>query len=298
MKKYPLSFFFCVVNTVNSNPYISKLPSKSYSYFTSPSARLFSSSAPSCLAFTSSIIFRSSSSALPRKLFTASRTIIMSSQAATQMDPSQYHLVVDPFCHRQFSEKEGSKDYSGTVLNISIKEFEQIVNSRFDPSNLQPGYAPFCKHIFLHNDFTDARVNVLPITKDNEHCLRSKYEARNEKELPVLTRYFSRELLEKNAGNDSKDIFPVAKYLDLILYSREQINKENEAMGKSNDGESTAPWGIVSIKAQDIDRELPMTPITAMRNALGKEEGGSGVPIDREKYMEAYHYWKDHATVA
>jgi hypothetical protein len=22
------------------------------------------------------------------------------------------------------------------------------------------------------------------------------------------------------------------------------------------------------------------------------------VPIDREKYMEAYQYWKDHATVA
>lgn len=67
-------------------------------------------------------------------------------------------------------------------------------------------------------------------------------------------------------------------------------------MDKSPDGE-TAPWGIVSIKAQDIDRELPMTPITAMRNALGKEEGGSGVPIDRVKYMEAFEYWKDHATV-
>ncbi|KAL3790750.1 hypothetical protein HJC23_010029 [Cyclotella cryptica] len=69
-------------------------------------------------------------------------------------------------------------------------------------------------------------------------------------------------------------------------------------MGKSNDGESTVPWGILSIKAQDIDRKLPMIPTTAVQNALGKEEGGSGVPIDREKYMEAYHYWKDHATVA
>lgn len=114
----------------------------------------------------------------------------------------------------------------------------------------------------------------------------------------MLTRYFSRELLEKNAcGADVNDIFPVAKYLDLILYSREQINKENEAMGNSDGGEVTAPWGIVSIKAQDIDTELPMTPITAMRNALGKEEGGSGVPIDREKYMAAFEYWRDHATV-
>lgn len=179
--------------------------------------------------------------------------------------------------------------------NIPIQKFEEIANQRFDASNLQDGYAPFCKHIFLKNDFTDARVNVLPITKDNEHCLRSKYEARNDKELPVLTRYFSRELLEQNKLDDD-EVFPVAKYLDLILYSREQINKENQAMGKSSDGE-TAPWGIVSIKAQDIDRELPMTPITAMRNALGKEDGGSGVPIDRVKYKEAFEYWKDHATV-
>ena len=59
----------------------------------------------------------------------------------------------------------------------------------------------------------------------------------------------------------------MAKYIDLILYSREQINKENAAMGKKSEEESkeTAPWGIVSIKAQDVDHELPMTPITAMR---------------------------------
>lgn len=120
--------------------------------------------------------------------------------------------------------------------------------------------------------------------------------------MPVLSRYFVRELLEENAregGGDVKDVFPVAKYIDLILYSREQIVKENAAMGKDTDGgkEETAPWGIVSIKAQDVDHELPMTPITAMRNALGKEEGGSGVPLDRDSYMAAFEYWKDHATV-
>jgi hypothetical protein len=206
---------------------------------------------------------------------------------------TQNQLVVDPFCFRQFAEMESSKGYSGTVFNISIQQFEEIVNSRFDPTNLQDGYAPFCKHIFLKNDFTDARLNVLPITKENEHCLRTKYEARNEKELPVLTRYFVRELLEEMSSQE----FPIAKYLDLILYSREQIEKENEAMGQSASSGEKAPWGIVSIKAQDVEGELPMTPMTVMRNALGKEEGGSGVPLDREKYMEAFEYWKDHATV-
>ena len=198
----------------------------------------------------------------------------------------------DPFCFRQFAEHEASKEYKGTVFNMSVEEFEAIVNSRYDEANLKDGYAPFCKHIFLKNDIApDAKSNILPITKENEHLLRSKYEARNDKELPVLTRWFPSELV-------GDDMLPTAEYLDLILYSRDQINKENESMGKPGREGETAPWGIVSIKAQGVDYELPMTPITAMRNALGKEHGGSGVEIDRDAYMEAYNFWKDHATVS
>ena len=89
---------------------------------------------------------------------------------------------------------------------------------------------------------------------------------------------------------------PVAKYLDVILYSREQIQKETAAMGKDEDGE-TAPWGIISIKAQDVDYELPMQPITMMRNALGAEEGGSGVGLDRAKYTESVEFWSKHAPI-
>ena len=69
-------------------------------------------------------------------------------------------------------------------------------------------------------------------------------------------------------------------------------------MNKGKDTSEPAPWGIVSIKAQDVDYELPMNPITIMRNSLGKEEGGSGVPIDREVYMAAYTYWNDNASVS
>lgn len=202
------------------------------------------------------------------------------------------NLVVDPFCARQFSESESSKSYLGTVFDVSIAHFENIVNQRYREENLVDGYAPFCKHIFIENDFTNATVNILEITPENEKHIRSRYEARNEKELPVLTRFFPRELVVSD-----DDPLPVAKYLDLILYSRDQINKENDAMGKEANLESS-PWGIVSIKAQNIDYEIPMTPITAMRNALGKEEGGSGVPIDREEYMKAYKYWNKHAIIS
>ncbi len=199
-------------------------------------------------------------------------------------------MVVDPFCFRQFAEQEASKSYGGTIFRQSVAEFEEIVNARFEESNLKDGYAPFCKHIFLINDFTDARVNVLPLTKENEHLVRTEYAARNEKELPILQRFIPLNLV---GGTDK---LPVAKYLDLILYSREQIEEENESMGKDK-GDQTAPWGIVSIKAQDVDYELPMNPITVMRNSLGKDQGGSGVPLDRDAYMESVNYWKDNVVV-
>jgi len=40
-----------------------------------------------------------------------------------------------------------------------------------------------------------------------------------------------------------------------------------------------------------------MDPITMMRNALGKEEGGSGVPLDRNLYDKAVDYWSKHVSI-
>ena len=40
-----------------------------------------------------------------------------------------------------------------------------------------------------------------------------------------------------------------------------------------------------------------MTPITMMRNALGKSEGGSGVPLNREQYDLSVKFWSEHVNV-
>ena len=42
--------------------------------------------------------------------------------------------------------------------------------------------------------------------------------------------------------------------------------------------------------------EIPMAPITMMRNALGVEEGGSGVPLDRDAYRRAVEFWDNNAN--
>ncbi len=93
------------------------------------------------------------------------------------------NLVIDPFCYRQFAEHENSKNYGGTVLSISIQDFETMINEQFDESKLKDGYAPFCKHLFITNVILDAYTNILPITLENEHLLRTKYEARTELEV-------------------------------------------------------------------------------------------------------------------
>jgi hypothetical protein len=45
---------------------------------------------------------------------------------------------------------------------------------------------------------------------------------------------------------------PPATFLDIILYSREQIIKENLATGDET-ADTTAPWGIISVKVTMYD---------------------------------------------
>jgi hypothetical protein len=40
-----------------------------------------------------------------------------------------------------------------------------------------------------------------------------------------------------------------------------------------------------------------MQPITMMRNALGREQGGSGVPLDSDAYAKSVEFWSNHAIV-
>ena len=66
------------------------------------------------------------------------------------------------------------------------------------------------------------------------------------------------------------------------------------------DGEEGAPvdadWGIVGCLATAGPEEIPMAPIMMMRNVLGVEEGGSGVPVDREAYRRAVAFWENNAN--
>jgi hypothetical protein len=186
-------------------------------------------------------------------------------------------FFLDDFAKRQWDDP----NYSGTRMSVDQALFMARLEATHasGAAPLVDGYAPFCKHVFMPN-FTDATCGALPITEANRHLLRSDYGARSQRELPVLQRWFPAAAVAP---------LPVAKHLDVILYSREQLVLECQATGRDGSTLPDAPWGVISVKAQDEPFETPMQPITAMRNALGREEGGSGVPLETRFPVTAEH---------
>lgn len=194
----------------------------------------------------------------------------------TDVTPEKFEAVL--------SKSVAAKEVNEAIYYIDSKIFSAAVK-------VMDGYAPFCKLITIRN-FTSARVGTMKIDMANYQYLRSGYSARTAKELPVFSRWFELPLAA-----------PVAEYLIVIVYDKEQIDKEGrETEGEGLDPEEKyipldADWGVVAILAQSHPNEEPMAPATMLRNALGISEGGSGVPIDREVYAKSVEFWSEHAIV-
>lgn len=180
-------------------------------------------------------------------------------------------IAITPFARDRLFPKKKRRN---TIQDCSPEEFERHVNER-EPLEIVDGYAPFCK-LLVYRNWTSTRCLAVPITSGNRHLLRSGYEARSPSELPVLSRWFE--------GVEA----PVASYMIVIVYSQVQLIKEGEQIH--------ADWGIVGCLFTSEPHEIPMSPATILRNALGVEEGGSGVPLDRKAYSRSVEFWENNAT--
>jgi hypothetical protein len=180
-------------------------------------------------------------------------------------------IVLTEFARPRLFPREPRRN---TIQDITAVQFECYLNDH-PPLKVVDGYAPFCK-LHVHRNWTSTRCLTVPVTEVNRQQLRSAYEGRNSSELPVLVRWFE--------GVEP----PVADYLIAILYSREQLAKEGSPID--------ADWGVVGCMYTSDPEEIPMAPITMMRNALGVAEGGSGVPLDQEAYRRSVLYWSAHAN--
>lgn len=189
-------------------------------------------------------------------------------------------IAITGFALRQWQDTAGAKRMTGLPPDRLVALANDAIAAG---ASLVDGYAPFCKHLFLENP-SPTRCSFAPVTDENRHRLVSGYQARREGELPVLERWFE--------GVEA----PVARWLDVILYSRAQLDAE-AADGPDDEPVPDCDWGIVSVIGTLEPVEPPMPPITQMRNSLGRAEGGSGVPIDRDAYARAVDFWERHAAV-
>lgn len=192
----------------------------------------------------------------------------------------KYHI--DSFGLRHFDP-----NFMGTkITDISSEEFEYYLmgDTNIQSMNLIDSDMDFCKYLITPN-FTQAKSGSCEITVENYQYLRSGYSSRKEGELSVLSRWFE---------------FPVemppAKYLQIVLYSKEQLIKESEIRNESIDPNLT-DWNIIAILGQNSGTIEPMSPITMMRNSLGIEEGGNGHKLDKDQYKKSVDFWSKMATV-
>ena len=172
-------------------------------------------------------------------------------------------IAMTDFALRNWQEGASTK-----IEGMTPEELVDQCNRATPP--LADGYAPFCKHLFLENP-SPTRAAFAEITEATRPYLRSGYVARRDGERAVLERWF--EGLEA----------PRAIWLDVILYSHDQLQKEAAEFPEEQDVPD-CEWGIVSIIGVLEPVEPPMPPITQMRNALGREAGGSGVALDPKSY--------------
>ena len=180
-------------------------------------------------------------------------------------------IVLTPFALPRLFPRAPRRN---TIRDCTPQAFEHHLNT-VAPALVLDGYAPFCK-LHVHRNWTSTRCLTVPVTDGNRHLLRSGYEARTRDELPVLVRWFE--------GVEP----PVAAFLIPILYSRAQLAAEGTDID--------ADWGVVGCMYTATPEETPMAPITLMRNALGVDEGGSGVPLDRDAYARSVAFWRENAN--
>jgi len=198
----------------------------------------------------------------------------------------------------EFAKRHFNKNFAGTkITSHSTEDFLKLYKDIGDIEKNEYKYGQFVHNNLVYYkrqgdfefsrlitilNYTNAKVATYPITLETLPYLRTDYSSRTQKELPVLSRWF-----------DFPPQFeiPKAKYLTLVLYSKEQIEKETPGLILEAD------WGIVAILAHDNEEPEPMSPITIMRNALGIKYGGNGQPIDEIKYEKSVEFWKFNANI-
>ena len=181
----------------------------------------------------------------------------------------KYTVGVNSFVRRQ--TKNSGKTYSKTLLFEDIAKHASI---QFKKGKFKKGYRKGVILVKVEkkliHDF------VCPIIKINQNTkLEAKYVKRRENEESYI-----RIRALNGAPINTKNV-------DLILY-------RNDVLKETNENETNAEWELISFHAiPDGINELPMGPITMMRNQLELKGGTKGM-YTSEQWAESINFWQNY----
>jgi len=178
-----------------------------------------------------------------------------------------------------FVVRQCQPDFTGTRLSHQdLNHIHGITGQNFKAGLIEMGDFAFSRIVVLRNQW-EVRAAYALVTDDNRHLLQSEYVTRQDGELPYLSRFF-------------KDVstLPMASHLHVIMYSREQLEKE----GASNTG---SDFDIISVQAEMGTDLAPMTPSTMIRNHMGHAFGGNGEELNTRAYKDSASFWSRHAMI-
>lgn len=160
-------------------------------------------------------------------------------------------------------------------ISIALYSREQLVResvSKINTLKEEPTSKEVAKTLSESDDFIGGIVGVIDkLIYLNE----AKIKAVDNQDYP----------LAGDLRNDEREIMSSVGLLDFEPEVRDEILELN------------ADWVVVAIMAHVGEEPEPMNPITIMRNALGKKEGGNGTSLDRDSYNKSVEFWRAHANV-
>ena len=183
----------------------------------------------------------------------------------------KYTVKASQFVKRQL--KGTGKTYSPS---LSFDEIAKIAEKQLNKGNFIEGYRDGVIIIELTTKF--AREFICPLVEIDENTkLKANIVKRRPNEEPYIQ---IRAINGKNLNSDR---------VELILYRADVLSENKERT-------TNADWELVAFMAKPKKINLPMGPITMMRNQL-ELPGGTKAQYTSKQWAESVHFWQKFALL-
>lgn len=181
-------------------------------------------------------------------------------------------VAVNSFVRRQI--KGSGKTY---FKELSFEFFAKHAKKKMDNNDFIDGYRDGVRIVNLDNKYVK-KVFCPYVRITNKTKLKAKQVSRRPDEEPYIqVRALNGKPLEAGSVN-------------LILY-------HHDILAENDENTTSADWELISINALPKGEEnMPMGPITMMRNQLGLQ-GGTKATYTSEEWARSVQFWQKYAAI-